>query len=193
MNSMRLFLICFALCACQEASIDSDAPNENSVTLCQDGKDNDFDGDVDCDDTECKGFSVCASGADGGPDGGDRGVPDLTGDLQSGPQDLSTPDMALSPDMKLSNLGDKCSASAPCLGTLFCGYFPGNAKAGYCTKVCSTLNASCSGVPAGTSATCAMQVNTPTGTKLFCIFECSSSQACPTQLTCDTSIGYCKP
>ncbi len=66
MKTIKLFLgmaalaFTFTLTSCGD---DDDTPTtpsvENTLALCQDGLDNDSDGDTDCDDSDCTAFTVC--------------------------------------------------------------------------------------------------------------------------------------
>ena len=71
MKQNTYYGILVAMLACgwmgcnDDAKVTTDGVPENTSAACQDGKDNDGDGQVDCNDEECLDFAFCASAEDG--------------------------------------------------------------------------------------------------------------------------------
>ena len=71
MKQNTYYGILVAMLACgwmgcnDDAKVTTDGVPENTSAACQDGKDNDGDGQVDCNDEECQDFAFCASAEDG--------------------------------------------------------------------------------------------------------------------------------
>ena len=65
MKQNTYYGILVAMLACgwmgcnDDAKVTTDGVPENTSAACQDGKDNGGDGQVDCDDEDCKAFAVC--------------------------------------------------------------------------------------------------------------------------------------
>ena len=83
--------------------------------------------------------------------------------------------------------GDTCSMVAqPCLSGFFCSKDLGDAV-GFCTKQCGALGETCPGAPAGTRASCLLQL-VPSG--FACAFVCDAGGqqgiGCPAGLSCKT-------
>jgi len=82
------FVLCFTLCACDDPLVEGDSEGEEFTAIeCQDGKDNDRNGLVDCDEPNCAGYVFCV-------DAGhfvDQDVPDGSVDSGGG-TDTSTLD-----------------------------------------------------------------------------------------------------
>ena len=79
-------------------------PREDTPALCQDGKDNDGDGHIDCKDQNCWGLDVCKKKDGGKPDSSDSGRPD---GLKDGPLVEGSPDLSAlegSPDLPVPDL-----------------------------------------------------------------------------------------
>ena len=86
-------------------------------------------------------------------------------------------------------LGSLCSDVAPCAPDHICGQFD-PAKPGFCTKLCTTAEAVCSGSPSGTQARCILKM---TSGSLACGFSCAGAANCPQGLACDALDQLCKP
>jgi hypothetical protein len=103
---LSLPLMFLALTACSGASeglppldvgtLDTGPPAENTFARCQDGEDNDGDGQTDCSDDQCAIFIIC---------GGEAGPPDAAGDdagrtdaSLDGPAEASSADAAPADD-----------------------------------------------------------------------------------------------
>ena len=148
-----------------------------SGTECTDGKDNDGDKLIDCDDFDCKSLPVCGGRADARLDG-QRDGPVL-------PPDRSEPDKPR-PDQATpsSSFGQTCAYQYPLQtcpdGKTYCirGY-NGSQTVGYCAWVCTDGDPdSCPQGPAGTTAKCVYTFN---GTP-YCHFMCrwqSQEFPCP--------------
>ena len=63
----------FVWCACQESGEDNETHVENTETACQDGIDNDRDGQPDCKDSDCAEMDACQSSVDPGNNGSGSG------------------------------------------------------------------------------------------------------------------------
>ena len=89
------------------------------------------------------------------------------------------------------DFGGLCDTHTKCASSLLCVLFSASTT-GYCTKTCTNLQGPCSGAPSGTVASCSLQLQTPSGLKYICGFDCGSAK-CPTGMTCETSSAICKP
>ncbi len=148
---------------------------------CSDGKDNDGDGLVDCQDSDCRGTPICG----GRPDAALDQLPILP--------DLGKLDGKLPPDQPkpTTSYGQRCSVGASCPdGKTTCvqgKYSPQGV--GFCTHTCAGLDQPCPAVPqSGQTAECAYIYN---GT-YYCSFMCRYKDVpftCPTGFGCFES-GY---
>lgn len=88
-----------------------------------------------------------------------------------------------------AQFGDQCTEEILCGSGMFCGAFSSTASKGFCTKYCSNPGGYCSGSPAGTEATCSLEV----GGQYVCAFVCDSVFTdCPQPMVCDFDYT-CKP
>lgn len=94
---------------------------------------------------------------------------------------------------KYSGFGGLCSTEQKCAPSApLCVVFPGGTQ-GFCTKECTNLQGTCPGpFPSGTISKCVHKLQTTTGFKYICGFDCSLA-SCPTGMTCDYLSWYCKP
>ncbi len=86
----------------------------------------------------------------------------------------------------LCSKDQKCAPSAP-----LCVVFPGGSK-GFCTRECTNLQGVCPGAPSGSISKCQHKLQTTTGFKYICGFDCSLA-SCPMGMTCDYLTWHCKP
>lgn len=164
---------------------DESTLKETGAADCRDGRDNDGDGTIDCQDIDCYPMLFCSPPPDGGPPA-DLLV--ITSDRGIKPQDSQPP-----PDTKPppSSYGVRCSYTSgepkPCSdGKNLC--VPSKYSSGFCTQRCDYQGAYCPPGPAGTKSYCGYNVST-SGTWLwYCIFLCSSN-ACPNNTQCYG--GFC--
>jgi hypothetical protein len=156
---------------------------------CSDGKDNDGDGLVDCQDPDCQSAPICGGRPDAGLDSGlsdSFPIPDLPrveGQLADQPQPTTS-------------YGQRCTSPGTACpdGKTTCvqGKFSPQGV-GFCTHSCSGLAAPCPAVPvAGQSAEC---VYIYSGT-YYCSFMCRYKDVpftCPTGFGCyDSGYSYQK-
>ena len=152
---------------------------------CTDGRDNDEDGKIDCQDSDCYPMAFCVPPPDGGTNDGppvdlpviyhDRGI---------------IKDSTLPPDTKPppSSYGKRCtynSSITKCAdGKTLCVPSSVQSGVGFCTHQCSGQGAFCPTGPPGTEPYCGYNVFTSSGQEYwFCIFLCSSN-ACPHDTKC---------
>ena len=161
-----------------------------SGTECTDGKDNDGDKLIDCDDFDCRSLPVCGGRVDARPD-----VSRQDGPLQPdrGPQpDRPRPDQAT----PASSFGQTCAYQYPVQtcpdGATYCvlGY-KGSPSVGYCTPTCTDGNPdSCPQGPSGTAAKCVYGFNNVA----YCAFMCrwqGTQYPCPSaDFTCNAYTSY---
>lgn len=154
---------------------------------CWDGKDNDNDGAVDCNDPDCKAMAICSNGRQ------DAGK-DLALDTRPISQDIHKPpppDTYVAPPDKplpASSYGQRCSYSSRnqlCAdGKTYCILGKKSQTKGYCTYPCNGRNYdSCPAGPAGTVAKCLFNF---AGTN-YCAFLCKylgKNHSCPSTLGC---------
>jgi hypothetical protein len=166
-----------------------------SGTECSDGKDNDGDRLIDCDDPDCQGLPICGGRADGRADRSstDRGRP---------------PDFALLPDLQSpdqpspqSSYGQTCPYVHPVQrcpdGKTFCILGEASSTTGYCTEVCTQgAPDSCPPGPAGTMPKCVWGFNN----NWYCSFMCrwlAVDHPCPDStyacVSYQPSQSYCWP
>jgi hypothetical protein len=138
-----------------------------SGTECSDGKDNDGDRLIDCDDDDCRGLPICGGRADGRLDLSSR-------DLPRSPDRVIVPDVR-PPDQPLpqSSYGQTCPYVYPIQhcpdGKTYC--IPGDTSqtTGYCTQSCAQSNPdSCPPGPGSTVAKCVWGFNG----SWYCSFMC---------------------
>ena len=138
---------------------------------CWDGKDNDGDGPVDCDDTDCANITLCKKPPK--KDSGSNGHKDtrpVTKDSYKPRLDQykPKPDQYVAP---VSSYGQPCTYKSG--GPHLCAdnktrCVPGKKGGGFCTHACSGSANSCPTAPAGTTARCLYNYN---GTD-YCAFLC---------------------
>jgi hypothetical protein len=158
-----------------------------SGSECSDGKDNDGDSLVDCQDPDCRSAPICGGRPDAALDG--------RADLPLLP-DLGTLDGKLPPDQPkpTTSYGQRCTVGSPCPdGVTKCvqgKYSPQGV--GFCTHACAGLDQPCPSVPNGQTAECAYIYN---GT-YYCSFMCRYKDVpytCPTGFGCyDSGYSYQK-
>ena len=105
---MRLPLaLLLLLCACSRAPIEGDEAGE-----CDDGVDNDQDGQTDCDDDQCAAASACANAGDDGPGDTDTEPPDT--DVATSPGDTDVSDSDGCPDADADGFPDEACGGEDC-------------------------------------------------------------------------------
>lgn len=191
----------------------SAALSPESDTRCSDGKDNDGDGRIDCEDSDCQATVFCGHRALDAqvvvPQDGaivDAAGRDLTAlfDLRqpdaSTPKDLSAQDSASLTPLAYGNrcvFGGSLASSCPASnGQTICIPDPSTTK-GFCTVKCAGIGASCPPGPQGQRAECRIQGPD----SWYCQFVCllgTVSYPCPdpsdykcTYVT--TSYAVCRP
>lgn len=170
-------LLLAALAACPASQTGFEQPES-----CLDGKDNDGDGLVDCDDPDCRRLAICGSPQrrDGGPVLID-GPPPPPRD--GPPVDKGTPKRDFAPPPPPTNYGQPCTnisslcadGKTKCVLSLY-------STAGYCSKPC-IKNSVCEASPSGTPGHCVYAFN---GT-YYCSFSCKWNNEpfnCPAGLNC---------
>lgn len=165
-----------ALSACPASQQGIEQPES-----CLDGKDNDGDGLVDCDDPDCRRLAICGSPQrrDGGPvliDGPPPPSDGPTPDKGTPKRDLTPPPPPTSYGQTCSNISSLCpDGKTKCVLSLY-------SSAGYCSKPC-TKGSACEASPAGTPAYCVHGFN---GT-YYCSFTCKWNNepfSCPAGFDC---------
>ena len=171
---------------------------------CWDGKDNDLDGWLDCQDSDCAPLGICSLRLDAGPP--DKGKPPLKKDLgkktdlgkkldRAAPRDVKP----WPPDKNLTySYGHKCVYNA---SNRFCpdgrshcivGMKGGRA---FCSRPCIKLGDICPRGPEGSFAACLYKFNG----KPFCSFLCKlqgKGYKCPSGYGCHpwtATQSYCWP
>lgn len=169
---------------------------------CSDGKDNDHDRRVDCEDIDCAPTVLCRAGGDGSTarQDGRSTVADSTAPRSDGPQPVF--DTRASPDTRpppRTSYGDTCtyrgSVTTCADGKTVCVRSPFSAS-GFCTAPCAGPGSGCPTAPTGSHAECLYSFNRVH----YCVFLCrylGRSYSCPSkdfgcQLT-SSSQGYCWP
>lgn len=173
------------------ASCSSAAGSDETGAACSDGKDNDGDGRIDCDDLDCHANSVCAR-ADARLDGGSL-PPDRPALDRTPPRPDTLP---------ASSFGARCTnplGGCPDGKTMCVPGIDSPSGLGYCTYACPSLGDpfTCPPAPAGQLAVCLYAFN---GTP-YCAFLCrftGQSYTCPSGLDCVEDPGqpsqkYCWP
>lgn len=162
---------------------------EVGAAACTDGHDNDEDGKIDCQDSDCFPMAFCFTPPDGGIyDGFPLDLPVIYYDR--GVTKDSTP----SPDTKPppSSYGKRCSYKGQITtcadGKTLC--VPSSvASGGFCTHQCTSQGAFCPPGPSGTKPYCGYNVTTGGGVwKWYCIYLCTSN-SCPHDTQCYYSNG----
>ena len=161
-----LLLLAAALLASSGCS--GEVARAESGAECTDGKDNDGDKLIDCDDFDCKPLPVCGGRVDARPDARRDGP--VAPPPDRGPQpDRPRPDQPA----PSSSFGQTCAYQYPLQtcpdGKTYCIRGFSGAQTGYCAPVCDDSTAdSCPQGPAGTTAKCVYGFN---GTP-YCSFMC---------------------
>ena len=155
---------------------------------CWDGKDNDDDGAVDCQDDDCASMAICGGGKQ---DGGKDAPPSDTRPVKIDVARPPTPDMYVPPPDKAppaSSYGQRCtyaSGPQPCPDNkTVCILGKKSSTNGYCTYPCngSDYN-SCPAGPSGTMAKCLFNF----AGKDYCAFLCKylgNPYTCVSTLDC---------
>lgn len=163
-----------------------------SGTECTDGKDNDGDKLIDCDDPDCKPLPVCGGRVDARPD-----VQRTDGPRPDRPADSPRPDQPA----PTSSFGQTCSFKMPIQacsdGKTYCILGDNGSQTGYCAYLCDNADVdACPQGPSGTTAKCVWGFNS----KWYCSFMCrwqGQDYPCPsTSFGCYTyrpSQMYCWP
>jgi hypothetical protein len=157
---------------------------------CTDGRDNDEDGKIDCQDSDCYPMAFCFSPPDGGiHDGPSADLPVIYYDRGVTKDSTPPPDTQPPP----SFYGRRCSYSSSkgitkCAdGKTLC--VPSSVgSGGFCTHQCSSQGAFCPSGPSGTKSYCGYNVSTGGPWYWYCIFLCSSN-SCPHDTKCYYTSG----
>jgi hypothetical protein len=183
-------------------------PRLEAGSLCWDGKDNDGDQQIDCDDSDCSSSAFCDPPQDSAlPDQGLTDGPTAK-DLQESDQQAAdiAPDQRI-PDAPLPidsgnavgpSFGAKCTWSGqvkPCPdGVSVCVLR--SSGAAYCTTLCNGNDLdSCPAAGSGRKAACIYEFNQ----QHYCLFVCKYSgglYTCPPDLNCEVFQSYqshCEP
>jgi hypothetical protein len=182
-----IFLLSFMTPTCSSPNTKVESGSE-----CSDGKDNDGDQAIDCDDSDCATLSICSTPPDAGRKDGSAGDgPEVKKDQGTqrdtraeAPRPSSAYGESCSYSGSLKSCRDKKTTCVPSVE---------NEALGFCTEPCD-FETACPSGPSGTHAECQYDWQTGTGyPQYYCLFVCLYNQKkypCPPGFTCIPSPDY---